>query len=184
MKFLNFTDMLHQFNFQRREARLYINDSPTAVEVFYEPSKMIVKNLNESSSYVRFTWAENKTLVESSDDGLAWESHNEQTEEKEESDQIQIYRLFDPNVIIPMSKIEKKESFMAENLELIRAEGKYSIQELALPRQVKDFFENEKDTERWLRLQITNNDLVGIVQKDFPPFKDTLTLRFGQCCLR
>jgi hypothetical protein len=54
MKFNTDSELLKAFNSQRRGARLYVNDSPTAVEVSYESlptteHRMVtIKNLNES----------------------------------------------------------------------------------------------------------------------------------------
>lgn len=185
MKFNTDGKLLKGFNSQPREARLYVNGSPTAVEVFYEslPTKeqqiMIIKNLSESYPYIRFNRMEYNMIIESSNNGIEWIP----SEEQEENQQIQIYRIFDPNIIISGFEFEKSQSFESNGMEFIRAEGYYSIdQSNELPTEVKAFFKMEKDSKRWIRITTANNELFAMTQRDFPPFTDTLSLKFSECC--
>ena len=65
-----------------------------------------VDHLVTPSSYIRFNYIGRDTLVESSNDGVDWM----RSEEQEENQQIQIYRTFDPNIVISGSELEKKGS--------------------------------------------------------------------------
>ena len=60
-----------------------------------EHRMVTIKNLNESSSYIRFNYIGQDTLVESSNHGVDWM----RSEEQEENQQIQIYRIFDTNIV-------------------------------------------------------------------------------------
>jgi hypothetical protein len=94
MRFNTDSELLKGFNSQRREAHLYVNDSPTAVEVSYESANERTtdndsQELNESSPYIGFNRIGENTLVESSNDGIEWM----RSEEQEESQQIQILSI-------------------------------------------------------------------------------------------
>jgi|RhiMethySRZTD1v2_1073278.scaffolds.fasta_scaffold539570_2 hypothetical protein len=173
------------FNNSSRDARLFVNNSPSSVEVRYSLEQagdnnvfkaITIRNLVGLPPFIRFLENSDSIATESSSNGLEWTKHT-----GEESQQVQIYRLFDPNIILPIAKIQKARiSIFRERpkLERIQFEGKYSTHNLFLPDQVKKFFWKCKETVRWLRVEFFNEELLFMAQKDFPPFKDTLNLMF------
>jgi hypothetical protein len=151
----------------------------------YSKNYMEIRNLQEISPYIRLLRQETEnneqiiSPVEASDNGVEWQSLDIEIQEA-----FQIYCLFDPVFILPESEFESDELYEDGR---IYVEGYYNIQGFRLPKDVKKLFDENNDNIRKIAISFhsysdrngtKNYVLDNMVQKDFPPFSDTISLSF------
>lgn len=169
-------------NFRRtpRYARLYINDSPSPIEINYMNEQIEISNLQEFYKHVRIPIPDNpKTYMRphfltssASADLEHWEILDE-----EESQWMQIYRMWDP--VFFLSRLEETQiEFPKEVNHLYTINGSYSILESESLPLIKEFFMKYSETTRRFRIHLFNHEVLALIQKDLPPFQDTITLEF------
>lgn len=166
-------------------AKVLVNSNPTQVEVKFRGLYTEMRNLQEFPLFVSLllqpqthqSQYENpfetpglpQYIAKESEDGREWH----EIDDKEISEGLQIYCLYNPSFILPKVKFKLVHGIVPTVIE-----GEYSIESLSIPETVKEFFKDNNELIRTVRITHHNNHLVNMTQKDFPPFNDQITLEF------
>lgn len=160
-------------------SQMYVNDFPTQVEIKYSPEFMEIRNLEELPD-MRFdmeTLNGTTTRILVSGDGETWNV----LEDSEMEQDLQIYRLLHPLFVLPHLEFEVSEIVDVTELNV---EATYTLESMPFPPSVKEFFSQNNEKRRRLRLTLVPGwgyptYIAQITQRDFPPFRDTITIRFN-----
>lgn len=155
-------------------ARVILNAEATPVVIEYEPNKMTVNHLGEDlPPFLRFLIYDRKVKeIQASSDRIDWKPLEEDI-----GQELKIYLLLNPTFLLPRIKLERPPIKVTPRNFFI--EGSYHVGELDLSQHVKEYFEEEGNIERWIKLYVIDKHLLFISQQDFPPFQDTITLLFS-----
>ena len=169
--------IITEFRRYPRLAEVFVGRERSEVQIKYESASMEIRNLIEFVPYLKIDLdTSNAFGIKASNDGLEWNPIDDTAF-------LSIYCLYNPVFILPQisTSFQQIHRYATDVFE-----ATYDIRTLPLSQEAKDFFvmNNEKLRKIWLH---TNHPrerdygqlfLLSMVQKDFPPFNDMITLRF------
>lgn len=150
-------------------ASVFINNELTSIMLEYEPDEITINNLGEElPPFIRIRREARR--VKASSDRIEWFELSEY-----EDQQLQIYRLLDPVFLLPHIHVERTIEVFPKTF---IKDGSYKIDKLDFPSALTEYFKEEENLFRWIRLYASDNQLLSLSQQDFPPSSDIVTLHF------
>jgi hypothetical protein len=167
--------LLENFFKTTKFSRVSINDLNTSVEVKFEREKMEIRNLQDFYPFMSFDLIGSgnnivKLKISYSQNGYDWNV----LDDTDMTNQLEIFLLYHPIFILTNTKFEIKTDYIPSEIE-----GIYFIEDLPFHADVKQFFKENNENMRTVRILHDNEQLIRMTQKDFPPFNDQVSLKFS-----
>jgi hypothetical protein len=158
----NIYTVIENFMSGPRFARLYINNIATPVEVTYLNDKLEISNLEEYHKFIQIPINGNTQIKKS----YYWKSlastnrENWKPLSEEESQWLQLYRLWDP--IFFLSKYtDFKREFPFKSNQLYTISGSYSTANYDFPAEIREIFFKHSEVIREFEIYLRNNTILA-----------------------
>jgi hypothetical protein len=91
---------------------------------------------------------------------------------------MQMYFLYHPLFILTFANLRIIGSYPTEQYVPSVLEARYSVTALPISGLVKQIFAENNEDSREARMTFYRHQLINIVQRDFPPFTNEVTIEF------
>jgi len=167
--------LLENFIKTTKFSKVSVNNVYSSVEVKFEREIMEIRNLADFYPFLSFKIQrpENNLIglkISYSQNGEEWYELND----ADMTNQLEIFLLYHPLFVLPRTKFEIRDDFIPQTIE-----GRYSIADLPFHSDVKQFFSENDENSRKVRIVHYDNHLTHMTQKDFPPFNEVVSLEFS-----